>query len=73
MNEYASVLCVVSRQHNKYIDSRIYYIRRENRKHISLDKRYNFILHLILHFTDFYFNYIPTIFNTLAPEFPFKL
>jgi len=43
-------------------DSKTSYMRRKNQKHRCLDTKYNFILFLILHFIQLYFNYIPTVF-----------
>ena len=44
-------------------DPENYYIRRNNRIHRYLETKYNFVLYLILHSMQMYFNYIQTIFN----------
>jgi len=43
-------------------DPETYSIRRNNRTYRYLDTKYNFILYLILHSMQMYFNYIPIVF-----------
>ena len=53
VNEYAT---------HQAPDSETYYIIRRNQKLSYLNSKYNFILYLILHCKQLYFNYIPTVF-----------